>query len=349
MAFKVKSEMLPLIPLKACKVGSPLSLDEIVKKANEASERRKSSGAYGDGGELKRPERAPGRASDTDAEVIRRVEEREERVRDVREANKKEEQREAREREDRANALAAQREMEKARDALESDTDEGEESSSSSSSQAPNLDVSEEDERAMLELDQDLAEAEPAGYESFFTVEQLDSIYSHMEQALRQIERAVEAMPGDAERVVLFGVSTRLRADMRLILAIRNIVLSSRSPVVVPADLGRGIKRVDTMVKEASLEPPSGAGPVAWNRVLPVVGMLLYLLSVYLLPRAPDGESEMVPSRLLPEIVLTRPGGGLAATPLADNAATVTLPELSPSGRAKALARFGKACRRARS
>lgn len=344
--------MLPLIPLRACSVGA-LNLDELVEKANAASERRKMSGALRDGGELERPEPVPRGVSDMDAEVLKRVREREERVRDTREAKQEDEERQAREREERASALAVQLELQKARDALESDTEDA--SSSESSQQVLTLDVSDEDERAMRELDEYLSDAESDEYQQFFTVEQLDSIYGHMQEALQQIEQALNEMSDENQRVVLFGVSTRLRADMRLILAIRNAVVNSRSPVVVPHDLKRNMELVNNMVRGASSEPTAGGGSVAWSKVLPIVGMLLYLLSVYLLPGAALGDPSTllqnsgpneVPSRLLPEILLTRPAGGLAAAPSAGSAGTVQLPRLSGSGRARALDRLSSACRR---
>lgn len=291
--------MLPLITLNVCDTGVVPDLSELVKKAQEAKNRR--SKKLNDNGEFEvhhsEHPRVRGDANVGAEEVLRKVAERGARVADnvARKAERDAEQ--AREREAHAEALAAQLELSRAEVAFEarSDTEEDETDSSSNQSDVVSISPDDEDERGIDELDKlfdDMEEYEALKAQRFLAVDRLDSIYAHLQEALAEINATMDAMENDDQRTILFGVATRLKADMRILFAVRRAILSSSDPLLRSPQFRGDMQRVDDLVREATAEQQAdgtGGSPNAtatrWNSVvLPLLGMLVFLLSAYMFP-----------------------------------------------------------------
>ena len=351
--------MLPLVALKVCDTGAlPVMLEEVVRKAEEAAERRRRSSMNENGDFTLPPPKQPQARDEANNAVLKQVAERDARVADgvARQAAEAAEQ--ARKREERAADLAAaQLELRRAEEAFQkprSETDDGssDESDAFSIGLGPDDDANLDDD---MEDEEEESEAQLSVVDLADQVSQLDSIHKHMEEALLEINTLAESInPGD-KTLQLFGIATRIRADMRLIYIIRRRLLDTRHVTIYPPnDRGRFVvspglredmQHVSQLVREAVAEQQAddpGGTPDAtvsrWNdRVLPIIGMLLFLLSsyYYMFPRTSD------------EVPVVRNEGFLPLLELPEFAAVV--PNTSPVDFRTYKYRFHKAVHSARS
>lgn len=288
--------MLPLVALKVCDTGTPRDLmADVVRKAQEAAERRRRS-LNGNGEFALPPSELPQDRDDANKKVLQKVAERGARVADDVARQAAEEAEQAREREERAAASAAQLELRRAEEALKARSDT--EDPSSDESDVVSIGPDDDDEGAAEDLDalfDDMEEEEAIEAQRFLAVDQIDSIHTHMKEALSEIKAAMDAMENDDQRTILFGVATRLRADMRLLFAVRQALLNANDPLVRSPRFRGDMQRVDQLVREATAKQQAdgaGGSPNAtaarWNSVvLPLLGMLLFLLSAYMFPGMP--------------------------------------------------------------
>jgi hypothetical protein len=304
--------MLPLLRLRSGNTGA-FSEEELIKAAEKAAERRRAS--LTKGGEYRLPDRSPranrrSSAVDKDnAAAMRLVEERQQRVKSELERTAAAEAAAERERAERAAEAVARLELRRAADALKapSDTDEAEVTSESDADLSIDPDI--DDERAEEEIDElDYNIDDPPG--SF--VSSLDAIFMHMEEALTEVNRAMEGVDDDT-RLLLFGVATRLRADMRMLSALRRRLANTRTQLIRSPTAVRDVQQVDRLVREAADGPREPNALLSnWNRLLPLVGMLVYLLAMYVFPGTtipypaiPDEDLPVVhPYEYTPEVVL---------------------------------------------
>jgi hypothetical protein len=283
--------MLPMVALKVCDTGAMPDLEEIIKKANDVAERRRIA-----------------REAEEDEAREREAREREAREREAREREAREREareREAREREAReAAALAAQLELRRAEEALKtpsaeealktpSETDET--ISSSDESDVISLDPDDNDRDApdvLNALYEKFEEEDALGAQGSLPIDQLDSIYMHMEKALAEINSAMKTMKDNDKHTVLAGIAIRLKADIMMLSVLRKQIVDSKDPL--HRQLKKDVQRVDLLVREATAEQQAdgtddqGGSPNAtesrWNSVLSLLGMLLFLLSAYTFP-----------------------------------------------------------------
>jgi hypothetical protein len=366
--------MLPLVALKVCDTGAdadapsdvpPDLFANIVKQAREAAERRKSS--LDENGDFKLPPSKQAQARDeANNEVLKQVAERNARVADDVARQAAEEAEQARQREERAADLAAaQLELRRAEESLKTnprlDTDDGSSDESDVVSIGPDTDDegAADDMEALFAAMEDEEGASEAQQSSVVDladqVNQLDSIYAHMEEALSEINKVMESINTRNNNLHLFEIATRIKADMRLISMIRATLLgvrhatirrpNGRGRLVVSPGLREDMQHVSQLVREAVAEQqaddPGGAPDATvsrWNdRVLPIIGMLLFLLSTYyyMFPRTSD------------EVPVVRNEGFLPLLNLPDLADVV--PNTSPVDFRTYKYRFHKAVHSARS
>lgn len=339
--------MLPLVALSVCDTGAnpsdarpPIDMNELARRASAAAERRAS---MPNNGQLERlpPQR---KESELNTAILEMVQKREDRVRETRDLQIAKDEEAARAREARADAMAVQIELNKANDALSGRSDT-EEMSDTDESDVHSMGVNEDDEGAIDDLDRFFDDAEEM---DSLDVAAIDSIYEHLEQALAEINTSMAGMASNDENVLLFGVATRLKADMRLLLSIRKAILGANGTIVQAPSFRRDVRRVEDVVQEivdmSKFETPSATAR-RWNDlVLPLVGMLAFILSTYAaMSSRSSGDSNGDNVPLLNPFVLQNSQFGRSMA----NKTFVTVPVLSPTQHKKFRSRFHAAVRSA--
>ncbi len=125
-------------------------------------------------------------------------------------------------------------------------------------------------------------EVDMSRVDKFIAIEELESIARHMKEAYNLILSGIEGLPADRAQT-LFGIATRLRADIGLLRGMLRAMGQGgsralvRSPTLV-SDIRRLGDKVQDIVKL------NGISERALNAVMPVLGMLLYVVAAYYFP-----------------------------------------------------------------
>ena len=130
-----------------------------------------------------------------------------------------------------------------------------------------------------------LKEAETVKMEEFLTVIELQDIIDHLKEA----DNLVVAAMSDASstrQTALFGIHTRILADMGLLRGMKRHIMNSHSEMLVRSprtvnDAKRLDREVQTIVNSGTF---SDRAMEAMNALLPTLSMLVYLLGMYYAP-----------------------------------------------------------------
>jgi hypothetical protein len=257
--------MLPLITLAT----SAIDNDELMKRAEQFRKRRESVG-----GGVEPP--APKPRAGPPPEAIQRANERAMRV------------------EEDAKRAAAE-EMRK----LEARVFEPDPTNTDDASSEPYTSESDDsDEGGALHADEafddnrrGMDEINNTAIDEYVTAEQLESIVVHMQEAYELVRSSIKDAPPE-HASALFGVMTRLRADVGMLRGMIRVMLRDRpgrlirSPRTV-RDIARVDQEVQTIVNSAgssNSRTVTERAMASMNSILPIINMLVYMLALYYVP-----------------------------------------------------------------
>ena len=122
--------------------------------------------------------------------------------------------------------------------------------------------------------------------DEFLTIDDLESIIGHMQEAYDLVFSAMEGVPDDRVQT-LFGIATRLRADMGLLRGMRRAMTraGAAGALIRSPTLARDVRQLDEQVQLVAESPRLSQR--ALDAILPVIGMLVYIVAAYYFPGMP--------------------------------------------------------------
>ena len=273
--------MLPIIALPLTGTSS-LDFEDLRKAAEKAQERRRTM--YDEQGNLRDQSKPKQRGTIESKELLALVSQREERVKDDRDAKMQEEANEL-ERKQEAAARLAEDFAKSASNNLKalSSTEDG--SDSEDTENMESLEYPESD-------DDDYDEIESI-YKMYELINLLESLHTGLSKVYKELSESEKKLPEGKQKDILYNIWVQMRQHLYQIARMHRELTGNMKAVVrlpSPSD----ILKVEKMIEDASTETEQSEDVQAvdvsteteplnnriamWERLMPVVGMLLYLL-----------------------------------------------------------------------